>query len=194
MQRLNQFLTCTLLAASLAACQTPANRTDQVPKHSRAVPAPAFSWAGSWSDTIPCADCPGILTRLDLRADSTYVLRSLYLERDSIPQGQIGKWTVMDDILVLATADVPMRWGVKGDALEMLGPDGRPAESALPYAIQRTAIPDTAPMHLEGSVHPHGGLHHIVPPPFARQCVSHMPVSLFRTKVFHGPHRRSAHP
>jgi copper homeostasis protein (lipoprotein) len=151
MQRLNQFLTCTLLAASLAACQTPANRTDQVPKHSRAVPAPAFSWAGSWSDTIPCADCPGILTRLDLRADSTYVLRSLYLERDSIPQGQIGKWTVMDDILVLATADVPMRWGVKGDALEMLGPDGRPAESALPYAIQRTAIPDTAPMHLAGA-------------------------------------------
>lgn len=148
---MKQILTCTLLAASLMACQPTATDTDHgQAADSTAVAAPAFAWAGSWSDTLPCADCPGILTRLDLRADSTYVLRSLYLERDSIPQGQIGKWTVKDHILVLATADVPMRWGVKGDALEMLDQDGKPPESALSYTILRTAVPDSMPMHLAG--------------------------------------------
>lgn len=125
--------------------------------------APPFTWTGSYADTIPCADCPGIFTQLDLRDDSTYVLRSLYLERDSIPYGQIGKWTVKGGILVLATEDMPMHWGPKGDGLEMLGEDGSPAESGLPYTLQRTAGPAAAPMHINGAYVYFADSHHFTP-------------------------------
>ena len=84
----------------------------------------ATQWVGLYADTLPCADCPGILTQLDLRADSTYVMRDRYLERDSIPYGTSGQWTVSGDMLTLNTADVPIRWKLEGDRLVRRYTDG----------------------------------------------------------------------
>ena len=38
------------------------------------------SWPGTYSGTVPCADCPGIKTELTLLADNTYELKQVYLE------------------------------------------------------------------------------------------------------------------
>ncbi|MGB6046009.1 MAG: copper resistance protein NlpE N-terminal domain-containing protein [Flavobacteriales bacterium] len=111
----------------------------------------ATQWVGLYSDTLPCADCPGILTQLDLRADSTYVMRDRYLERDSIPYGTIGQWTVSGDMLTLNTADVPIRWKLEGDRLVRRYADGGPVETTLPNSIGRVANFGSLPMHLSGA-------------------------------------------
>ncbi|SMG46224.1 copper resistance protein NlpE [Sphingobacterium psychroaquaticum] len=41
----------------------------------------SLDWAGTYEATIPCADCPGIKTSLQLNNDGTFVLQSEYLER-----------------------------------------------------------------------------------------------------------------
>jgi heat shock protein HslJ len=43
----------------------------------------ALDWAGVYEGVLPCADCPGIQTRLTLNRDETYELSTLYLERDN---------------------------------------------------------------------------------------------------------------
>jgi len=38
-------------------------------------------WAGVYTGVLPCADCPGIQTTIELLADSTYLMQTLYLDR-----------------------------------------------------------------------------------------------------------------
>lgn len=131
----------------LAACQGgPGPAETETPE----APAPATAWAGFYADTLPCADCPGILTQLELRDDSTYVLREQYIERDSIPYGTIGTWTVGGNRLTLRTSGTPMLWAQDGDGLRKLDADGKPIDSALNFSIRRTARFDARPMHLTG--------------------------------------------
>ena len=39
----------------------------------------SLDWAGEYKGVFPCADCPGIETELDLKADKTYELTQEYL-------------------------------------------------------------------------------------------------------------------
>lgn len=53
----------------------------------------SLDWAGVYEGVIPCADCPGIRTRLTLRKDGSYELSSEYLERQVAPRIERGKFT-----------------------------------------------------------------------------------------------------
>jgi uncharacterized lipoprotein NlpE involved in copper resistance len=39
-------------------------------------------WVGTYSGVIPCADCPGIETKLSLKADNTYRITRKYMEKN----------------------------------------------------------------------------------------------------------------
>ncbi len=55
------------------------------------------SWMGSYQDTLPCADCPGILTRIDFKSDSTYKKSIVYLGKEPIFDytfSTTGHWNV----------------------------------------------------------------------------------------------------
>src|SRR5262245_30759138 len=54
----------------------------------------SLDWAGVYEGTLPCADCPGIATRVDLAPDETYILSIQYLDRDPAPRLSLGtfKW------------------------------------------------------------------------------------------------------
>ena len=135
----------------LASCQgdPPVEKTpeaEEAPEQTAPI-----QWVGLYADTLPCADCPGILTQLDLRSDSTYVMRDQYLDRDSIPYGTIGEWTVSGNVLTLNTTHVPMQWKMDGDKLERRSADGGPIETTLPNSIRRVANFGSSPMHLTGA-------------------------------------------
>lgn len=54
---------------------------------------------GTFSGTLPCADCSGILTTLTLNADGTYMLESTYQGKgDGQPFVEQGKWTPSEDL------------------------------------------------------------------------------------------------
>jgi heat shock protein HslJ len=53
----------------------------------------SLDWAGVYEGVLPCADCPGIQTRLTLSHDETYELSSLYLDRDKTPRVVRGRFS-----------------------------------------------------------------------------------------------------
>jgi uncharacterized lipoprotein NlpE involved in copper resistance len=53
----------------------------------------ALDWAGTYEGVLPCADCPGIETRLVLHSDGRFDLRTQYLDRDVTPRSATGRFT-----------------------------------------------------------------------------------------------------
>lgn len=80
-----------LVTAALAGCATtePPRETVPIGDNSRN----ALDWAGVYVGTLPCADCPGIRTRLELRGDNTFTRTFTYLERDVGPFEETGSFT-----------------------------------------------------------------------------------------------------
>ncbi|WP_407307565.1 copper resistance protein NlpE [Acinetobacter sp.] len=86
-------ITITLTACSKPNTDThesnraPENTVTQTIKPSNTSPATAMGataetaldWAGEYKGVFPCADCPGIETELELKADKTYELTQEYL-------------------------------------------------------------------------------------------------------------------
>ncbi len=42
----------------------------------------SLDWQGTYEGVIPCADCPGIKTTVELKNDETFAYQATYLERD----------------------------------------------------------------------------------------------------------------
>ncbi len=161
MKPLFPILSTALLLASCTGTADQVQETEAA-KDSTAT-ATATAWVGSYADTLPCADCPGIFTRLELRPDSTYIRRDLYLERDSIPFGEIGRWSVQGDVLTLATGDVPDRWRMGANGLEMLDQEGKAVESPLNYTLRRVAGVAPSSMRLSGGYVYYADAHSFTP-------------------------------
>ena len=60
-------------------------------------------WQGSYSGILPCADCEGIETTLQLNTDNTYTLTSSYLGKDeSLTNKKEGSYTKKGNIITLS--------------------------------------------------------------------------------------------
>lgn len=85
---------------------------------------------GLYKDTLPCADCSGIITALDLNADSTFTMEQEYTgikEKDGEHiYYQLGKWTAVDSILTLnEITEGPRQFKICGTgALQTLDNEG----------------------------------------------------------------------
>lgn len=151
------------IAVLFAACH--AGTTE--PQNPVTVTAPAppapVTWVGFYADTMPCADCAGIFTQLDLRGDSTYILREQYLGRDSVPFGTIGTWRVEGDRLTLKTFHEPIHWKRTGDRLDLTEEDNLPDKDAPANFILRVPVLKPSPMHLTGGFVADAGSHSFTP-------------------------------
>ena len=59
---------------------------------------------GVFSDTIPCADCKGIVTKLFLNKDYTFIKEENYIGAQDTLQHifyDLGKWQIKDSIISL---------------------------------------------------------------------------------------------
>jgi uncharacterized lipoprotein NlpE involved in copper resistance len=65
----------------------------------------AVDWAGRYEGVLPCADCPGIRTRLVLTADGRYELSTQYIDRQAAPVLRSGRfeWNEAGNTITLAT-------------------------------------------------------------------------------------------
>ena len=139
----------------LAACGRDA------PTESASAPAPpdapedatqalAEDFERTWLGVLPCADCDGIQTRLQLRAGpegTRYLLEETYLGGPGENRFvQEGDWREEGTEIHGQPAEVyrldpdgPGRWfWVQPDgALEMLEAEGRPAPDGVAYRLQR---------------------------------------------------------
>lgn len=67
-----------LLVVTLAGCAPQGSAPTPAGDNSRN----ALDWQGSYVGTLPCADCPGIRTRVELHEDGTFMRNVAYLGRD----------------------------------------------------------------------------------------------------------------
>ncbi len=146
-------------ALLFAACSAPSGKAGTADQDSTVVrpntALVAANWPGYYSDTLPCADCPGIETRLWVRRDSTFVLQQFYLDRDTVPWGTIGQWHVVNGLLTVGyTGDKPEFYRYTEEGLLTVDEMGQAFETELDYSLDKLAdeIGDAIPrMRLVGT-------------------------------------------
>ena len=112
-------------------------------------------WPGYYTDTLPCADCPGIETSLWVRSDSSFILQQRYLDRDSIPMGTMGQWHVVKGLLTVGyVGDKPEFYRYTSEGLLTVDEMGEAFDSPLDHSLDKLAddIGDAIPrMRVSGT-------------------------------------------
>ena len=96
-------------------------------------------FAGTFSGSLPCADCPGIDETLELKPDGSFTLTDVYRDRPSGTHSIAGSWNAEEkDTRVRldpnSKGEADRLFAIAGkDALEAIGADGKP----LPGPAQR---------------------------------------------------------
>lgn len=147
-----------LAIAILSACsQPPADQggtatTDTVPGTDQ---LGEMTIPGYYEDTLPCADCPGIVTQLWVRSDSTFILRQHYIDRDTLPFGTIGQWHVVNGLVTVGMpGDKPDFYRPTAEGLLLVDEMGEASTTGLDMTLDRLAdeIQDEVPrMRLTGT-------------------------------------------
>lgn len=132
------------------------------PAHLTNPPAPESAVLNVYEGTTPCADCPGIVTRLTLAqetpysAEGTYELSLTYLERDVEPFVTTGLWTTErgtptdpDATVFALDPDEPPRTQryvrVNATTIRQLDREGNEIDSSLPYDLTLITEPPVLP-------------------------------------------------
>lgn len=129
--------------AETAPVAAPVPVADAVPA-AAAVPFDVKAFAGTFTGTLPCADCPGIDTRIVLATDGTYTITESYQERTAPALHGDGTWTVEENSQRLRldpnSKDERDRLFaiLSQDEIRQLDLEGKAIESSLPYNLKRT--------------------------------------------------------
>lgn len=108
----------------------------------------ALDWAGTYEGVLPCADCPGIRTRVVLQADGQFELSTLYLDRQKTPDVTRGRfaWNAAGSDVTLGEAGKAPQFRVGEGRLLQLNRDGTaPPWSASERTLTRVAAASSAP-------------------------------------------------
>lgn len=106
------------------------------------VPFDVKGFAGTFSGTLPCADCPGIDTTVTLKPDGTYTLREAYQGKPDSFDGD-GTWTAEENgqrvrLDPNSKSEQDRVFAVKSnDEIESLDTEGKPLATAIPHALKR---------------------------------------------------------
>lgn len=101
------------------------------------------AFAGSFSGTLPCVDCPGIDSKLTLNADGTFALEEARQDSTSAANKLDGTWTVEEDNTRLrldpnSKSEADRVYAIaSNDQIDLLGADGQPDASGLTYGLKR---------------------------------------------------------
>lgn len=106
------------------------------------VPFDVKGFAGTFSGTLPCADCPGIDTTVTLKPDGTYTLREVYQGKADSFDGD-GTWTAEENgkrvrLDPNSKSEQDRVFAVKSnDEIESLDLEGKPLATSTPHALKR---------------------------------------------------------
>lgn len=82
------------------------------------------AYVGTYRGTVPAADCPGIDVTLMLKADNTFTMNMVYLERDTAFDSE-GSYSVEGATVTLTETDGTVsRLFFEGDSLRMIDGEG----------------------------------------------------------------------
>lgn len=116
------------LLFGLVSCK-PGNKNTETSENDQmieTVQAPAFDKAGIYYGVLPCADCSGIETTLELMSDQTYKLTQVYQEKEDGRFESSGTimWDAASNIVTLGEGEDMTKWLIEGDKVTMLDKEG----------------------------------------------------------------------
>ena len=93
----------------------------------------ALDWAGTYRGVLPCADCEGIETTLNITGDSAYTMQSKYLGKGAQTFSERGKitWNAAGNTITLDGGREPLHYFVGENRLTQLALDGSRITGAL---------------------------------------------------------------
>jgi heat shock protein HslJ len=108
----------------------------------------SLDWAGTYSGTVPCADCEGIATLLTINDDGSYVLQTQYLGKSDelfVAEGQFDWQEDGNHIVLLGIENGPSIYQVGENHLRQRDMEGKPITGDLAdnYML-RKAMPPVA--------------------------------------------------
>ena len=107
----------------------------------------SLDWAGTYAGVLPCADCPGIKTRLTLNRDESYELGSLYIDRDSAARVVRGRfsWQPSGNAITLEGRHGGQQFVVGEGRVALLPPGAAPSwPQPAPRVLQLVAAKPAA--------------------------------------------------
>lgn len=134
------------LAASAAGCMPRSDTAPAAPDMHNS--RNALDWAGVYEGVLPCADCPGIQTRLSLQQDGRFELTMRYIERQVAPFVSTGSfsWNADGNTITLDGAGGGAMYRVGEGRLLQLDRDGSvPAPSSHNRTLTKVAAGAPAP-------------------------------------------------
>lgn len=144
---------CTDPATS--STSTTASTKEDTARKEQGPPAITASWPGYYSDTLPCMDCPGMDTQLWIRSDSTFIRLQKRIGIDSVPEGIVGQWHVVNGLLTVGyTGDKPEFYRYTKEGLLTVDEMGAADNSTQDWSLDKLAdeIGDAIPrMRLKGT-------------------------------------------
>ena len=110
--------------AGLAGCMAPKEQVAPPPDMHNS--RNALDWAGTYAGVLPCADCPGIQTRVVLMADGQFELSTLYIDRQTTPTTTRGRfaWNAAGSDITLGAESGSPKFRVGEGRLLQLDRDG----------------------------------------------------------------------
>ena len=133
-------LFCVCLLQLLIACQNnskqialrPNQDSSSIDLHNEHTSQNALDWAGVYQDTIPCADCPGILTTVRLFEDGSFSYMAKYLERNTSIQdtGRI-MWHNHGSVIHLMGQEIDSKYKVGENVLLHADSNGNEIQSEM---------------------------------------------------------------
>ena len=104
-------------------------------------------FAGTFTGTLPCADCPGMEVTLTLEPDGTYRVTHVYQERPDGTWSIDGHWSAEADNKVIrldpnGKTDEDQLYSIASpNRIVMLDGDGNTIDSGMDYGLSRQPSP-----------------------------------------------------
>ncbi|MDR2929012.1 MAG: META domain-containing protein [Cytophagaceae bacterium] len=117
----------TVIALSMNSCVLTGNKSQTettVKTVDSGIIAPDLE--GTYTGVIPCADCPGVETSLNLKSDGLYILRTKFIGKSDDVFETIGKFSLNEaaDIITLEGVSVPNTYQIDKGMIYCLDTDG----------------------------------------------------------------------
>ena len=122
--KLNYKIAVLILSLSICACTTPKSSVNTI--HDSHNSQNSLDWEGVYTGTIPCADCEGIRTMINLSKDLTYVMETKYLGRSEEIFKSKGtfSWDKSGSIIIISGESGKQKYRVGENQLFVLDTDG----------------------------------------------------------------------
>ncbi|AOM42351.1 envelope stress response activation lipoprotein NlpE [Xenorhabdus hominickii] len=141
---MNKKIFFALLAAGVittAGCQNNPVLEDNAELQASTVSQNKFQLTENvFNGVVPCADCAGIETTLQLAKDKTYISEQIYLEAKSDENTffETGHWIINGKKITLNNQEgKTFYYQMKGENLVMLDVDGNPIQSNFNYELAK---------------------------------------------------------